>query len=99
MGRALIVTSASEESLIGDDAVDPDDIWQLPPEPLWPDWHRDAAAVAAQTETVRADLERFLNQQLGKLSDRMRSGWWLLKRVQVRVDVCEVAPDPGALEG
>ncbi len=69
-------------------------IWRLPPEPPpGSDWHRDPVAVARQSEVVRADLEAFLNRELGKLQGKMRSGWWMFGKVQVRVELCETVAE------
>ncbi len=72
--------------------------WHLPPEPVGVRWHQNLARVDEQNEKVRASLEAFLNERLGDLHGRMRSGWWLFGKVRVRVEVCESVPEPPPID-
>lgn len=64
------------------------DVWFLPEEPHREhgrDWHFDPKLLAAHVEKVRGSLESFLNGRLEQLDDMVRSGWFIIQRVRVRV--------------
>ena len=71
-------------------------VWDPPSEP-WQeygiDWHKDPALRRAHREAVRRSLEDFLNGQLAKLYHYVRTGWWVLGKVRVKVTQCRPVPE------
>ncbi|MFW6087448.1 MAG: hypothetical protein ACODAG_09600 [Myxococcota bacterium] len=69
-------------------------IWQPPPEPmmLW-GRRRTAQDVREHSAAMARSLEAFLNQRLGGLCRMVRTGWWVLGRVAVKVTEMEPVPD------
>lgn len=63
-------------------------IWEPPAEPDGHEWWRSAALRHRHAEAVRRSLEAFLNGHLAGLNHMLRTGWWVLGKVRVRVVEC-----------
>jgi hypothetical protein len=72
------------------------DIWDLPHEPSRThglDWHKKPSLRQAHRRAVKRSLEDFLNGRLRRLRHMVRTGWWILGDVRVRVAVCKPVPE------
>lgn len=73
------------------------DVWENLPEEPWRqlglDWHKKKGERKKHSDVVRKSLEDFINRQLAGLYRRVRTGWWVLGRVRVRVAECRPVPE------
>lgn len=56
-------------------------------------WYENPQARRAHREAVRRSLEAFLNEHLAQLYFMLRTGWWVLGKVRVRVVECRPVPE------
>jgi hypothetical protein len=76
--------------------IEAGDVWEPPGEPVdryGVEWYRNPAARRAHRKAVQESLERFLNERLARLYHMVRTGWWVLGRVRVRVIECRPVPE------
>jgi hypothetical protein len=76
--------------------IAPGDVWEPPREPTERygfKWHENPEARRAHREAVRQSLEQFLNEHLARLYHMLRTGWWVLGKVRVRVVECRPVPE------
>ena len=96
-GKPYWVEAAQLESSTAWLPVERESVWALPPESLaltrGKEWHRDPAMRRAHREAVRESLEKFLNAKLAELNFHVRTGWWVLGDVRVRVTKCDKVPE------
>lgn len=68
-----------------------------PPEEPWRehglDWHKDPKLRRAHLRAVRTSLEAFLNRHLARLHFMLRTGWFVLGEVEVKVTKCRGISD------
>lgn len=66
-------------------------LWRPPEEP-WRehglDWHKDPKVRRAHLKAVRESLEAFLNGHLAQLDGMLRTGWFILGKVRMRIVEC-----------
>jgi len=77
-------------------AIEAGDVWEPPPEPTEQhgfNWYENPEARRAHREAVRQSLEEFLNEHLAHLYHMLRTGWWVLGKVRVRVVECRPVPE------
>ena len=77
-------------------AIEAGDVWEPPLEPTEQygfNWHEHPEARRAHREAVRQSLEAFLNEHLARLYHMLRTGWWVLGKVRVRVVECRPVPE------
>jgi hypothetical protein len=67
------------------------DVWHPPREPRGID--KELRLRQAHCRAVRDSLEGFLNERLGRLRHMVRTGWWVLGDVRVRVTKCRPLPE------
>lgn len=71
-------------------------VWQPPAEPYQEhglDWHKRPELRRDHRDAVRRSLQELINGQLAKLYHRLRTGWWVLGKVRVRVAECREVPE------
>jgi hypothetical protein len=68
-------------------------VWEPPGEPRANEWWKKPELRRAHTRAVRKSLEDFLNRHLAELGRRVRTGWWILGKVRVRVSECRPVPE------
>ena len=70
-------------------------VW-FPPEEPWKkkglDWHWDPKLLAGHRAAVQRSFEKFLNGKLERLDRMVRTGWWILEQVRVRVSSLTEVP-------
>ena len=103
MGNRLVVFSASQELLAYEQVQNREEggrldvpasaVWEPPPEPRDFHWHEDPERWSAHREAVRRSLEDFLNEKLGELRRRLRTGHFVLGDVRIEVVQCDPVPD------
>ena len=104
MGDALVVATVPEEAFMREGHLNAfhqlpigrTEIWEPPEEPTKRygyGWYKNRDARREHTAAVRASLERFLNEHLRKLNHMLRTGWWVLGKVRVRVVECKPVPE------
>jgi hypothetical protein len=77
-------------------AIEAGDVWEPPPEPTEQygfKWYEHPEVRQAHREAVRQSLEEFLNEHLARLYHMLRTGWWVLGKVRVRVVECRPVPE------
>jgi|ERR1700682_2322622 len=76
--------------------VRPADVWDPPEEP-WRtkglNWHDKKGYRKQHCDAVRKSLETFINGHLDGLYHMVRTGWWVLGKVRVRVVECRPVPE------
>ncbi|SRR5258708_5630186 len=76
--------------------IRPADVWDLPEEP-WRtkgiNWHDKKRYRKQHCNAVRESLEKFINVHLDGLYHMVRTGWWVLGKVRVRVVECRPVPE------
>jgi hypothetical protein len=68
--------------------ISPGTVWAMPEEPwrkLGTDWHHDDAVLDKHRERARRSLEKFLNDNLTKLDNMARSGWFIVEQARCEV--------------
>ena len=74
-------------------AIRPGAVWKPPHEPLGELRYGGASERRAHALAMKASLDRYLNERLGRLCGMMRTGWWILGDVRVRVDRLRGVPE------
>lgn len=73
-----------------------DCVWAPPAEP-WKthglDWHQDPQVRREHLHAVQESLETFLNRHLARLNGMVRTGWFVLGKLRVRVVECRPVPE------
>jgi len=77
-------------------AIEAGDVWEPPLEPTQRHglkWYENPEARRAHRKAVQESLEKFLNEHLAHLYHMLRTGWWVLGKVRVRVVECRPVPE------
>src|SRR5205823_5988369 len=72
------------------------DLWRGVPEPSERygfEWYKNARARRGHQRAMRKSLETFLNERLARLYQMLRTGWWVVGKVRVRVVVFSPVPE------
>ena len=76
--------------------IEAGDVWEPPAEPTERDgfkWYENPEAWRVHRKAVQESLEQFLNERLARLYHMLRTGWWVLGKVRVRVVECRPVPE------
>ena len=76
--------------------IDGTDVWEPPSEPTVEHgsrWFENPRARRAHRKAVQESLEEFLNERMSRLYHMVRTGWWVLGKVRVRVVECRSVPE------
>ena len=103
MGNALVMFTTPEEMLwlqVRASGLTPpaEAVWRPPAKP-WREHrlecHKDPVLRRAHLKAVRESLATFLNGHLARLNHMVRTGWFVLGKVRVRVAECRPVPEHG----